>query len=313
MQDKKIKPKKQIHISIDADEDKIQLEKRRKEIREKIAKYAFNEENERLKKRAYTSFGKLILATEKTNPIYGIGTADRFNSSSGFLQNIKTHKNFPAPNAYNTTDPEFYKYKTSSKWKIGKSERKPLNTNERYSYFNHKYEEKDDLSKIPKKWNKPLYGIIGTEPRIKYNFRETTPGPGRYDPTFKNKIKYPSYYLGEKTKFNDPLYIHTGTNKNVGPGKYNIDPSDKLRSTWTNLPKYSIGNGKRKELGNKKWTKNETYYMYSSFGDQIQTKKRSEPRTKEGKSTRFIESKRGVFKSMMERQPVSIRIAMPKF
>ena len=37
MKDKKIKPKKQIHISIDADEDKIQLEKRRKEIREKIA------------------------------------------------------------------------------------------------------------------------------------------------------------------------------------------------------------------------------------------------------------------------------------
>ena len=49
------------------------------------------------------------------------------------------------------------------------------------------------------------------------------------------------------------------------------------------------------------------------MGDQIMTKKRTEGRPKEGKSTRTIEQKRGVFKSMMERQHVPVRIAMPKF
>ena len=304
--------KKPLHIIIDSDDQKL-LEKRKNEQRKKIALSAYKEEQENLKKRAYTSFGKMILAEEKTEPIYGIGTEERFGYSNGFLSNKKSNQT-PAPNAYLTTDPEKYKYKTTSKWKIGTSNRKPLSVNERYAYYNHLYSEKDDISKMKKKWNKPLGGSIGTEPRIRYNFREGNPGPGRYDPSLKlTKTKFPSYYLGERTNFNDPMIVHTGNNKNVGPGKYTISPSDKLRSTWTNFPKYSIGKGNRKPLYNKSWAKNETYYMYSSFGGQIQTRKRTEPRAKEGKSTRFGESKRGVFRSMMERQPMSIRIAMPKF
>ena len=49
------------------------------------------------------------------------------------------------------------------------------------------------------------------------------------------------------------------------------------------------------------------------MGNQVQSKKKTEEMVKIGKSTREHEKKRGMFKSMMERQPVSIKIPMPKF
>jgi hypothetical protein len=49
------------------------------------------------------------------------------------------------------------------------------------------------------------------------------------------------------------------------------------------------------------------------MGTQVQSKKKTEEMVKIGKSTREREKKRGTFKSMMERQPMSIKIAMPKF
>ena len=105
----------------------------------------------------------------------------------------------------------------------------------------------------------------------------------------------------------------TGTNPNVGPGKYKVGTADRSLSNWKNAPLYSVGKGQRRGLYNKYWQKNETYYMYSSVGEQIMTKKRTEPRPKEGRSTRAIEQKRGVFRSMMERQPMRVSIPMPKF
>ena len=53
--------------------------------------------------------------------------------------------------------------------------------------------------------------------------------------------------------------------------------------------------------------------MYSSFGNQIMTKKTTEPIQSMTKSTRDGRLKCGMFKSMMERQPTSIRIPLPKF
>ena len=46
---------------------------------------------------------------------------------------------------------------------------------------------------------------------------------------------------------------------------------------------------------------------------KCRVKKKTEEMVKIGKSTREREKKRGIFKSMMERQPATIRIAMPKF
>lgn len=264
-----------------------------------------NEEKENINKRSYTSFGKLILATEKSKPIYSIGNANRFNYSTGFRT--------PSPDTYSPPDVQNYKYKTSTKWKIGTGRRPPLSSNEKYEYYNHRYSPKDDLGTLPKQWNRTIGGSIGCAPKFKYDFREKTPGPGRYAPSLRFvRPKTPSYYVGEKTK-GSSIKLSTGTNFNVGPGKYAVGTADKTLSKWTNSPIYSVGKGKRRGLYNKYWQKNETYYMYSSVGEQIMTKKRTEPRPKEGRSTRAIEQKRGVFRSMMERQPMRVSIPMPQF
>ena len=49
------------------------------------------------------------------------------------------------------------------------------------------------------------------------------------------------------------------------------------------------------------------------MGNQVQSKKKTEEMVRIGKSTRDREKKRGVFKSTMERQPMSIKSPMPKF
>ena len=178
------------------------------------------------------------------------------------------------------------------------------------------------------------------EPRIKYDYRETVPGPGRYDPMFKYiKPHAYTYIIGEKFK-TMTLNLLTGTDNTVGPGKYDVvysfndlennknkEGKDKKRywsralrevkrnkytSVHEDAPIWSIGKDKRKGLFNKTWTKNETYELYSCVGDQIRTHKRSEPKINIGKSTREMEKIRGVFSSTMARIPAKVYIPLPK-
>jgi len=60
------------------------------------------------------------------------------------------------------------------------------------------------------------------------------------------------------------------------------------------------------------WTKNETYAVISSVGDQAMSKKTTEPKIKIGKSTRESTKKLGMFPSTMSKQPTRIRIEHPK-
>ena len=92
----------------------------------------------------------------------------------------------------------------------------------------------------------------------------------------------------------------------------NQDKVDKL-SVHKSFPVYSFQKDKRKGLNEKIWTKNESYYLYSSIGTQIMTHKPTMPIENIGKKTREKRNKTGVFKSMMERVPQSVKIPMPKF
>lgn len=225
---------------------------------------------------------------------------------------IQIPKGNPGPD-YNVPDVSKYKYSTSHKWRIGSAkQRPPLNYQEKYEYFNHVDTGKEE-EKNPKKWkNHIVGGAMNLEPRVKYDFREKTPGPGRYEPKIKSvRPKSPAYFIAEKTNASS-IKMLVGTNENVGPGKYRVE-SAKYTSKHTLYPKYTIGKDKRKPLYNKNWAKNETYYMYHSCGNQVMSKKRTEPIINVGKSTRDREKKRGTFQSMMERQPTRIRIQMPKF
>ena len=76
---------------------------------------------EEAKRRAYTSFGKLILSDEKNKPIWSLGKADRF-CKAGVDFSIPCS---PGPQ-YPPINEEIYKYKTTQKWRIGKSTRPPL-------------------------------------------------------------------------------------------------------------------------------------------------------------------------------------------
>ena len=103
---------------------------------------------------------------------------------------------------------------------------------------------------------------MSLEPRIKHDFKEGFPGPGRYEPDIANvKPKQPAYFLGEKTNYNS-LNLKTGTNDQVGPGLYDVVNSKKT-SKHVEPAKWTIGNDKRKGLNYKCWTKNETYHLYS--------------------------------------------------
>ena len=212
-----------------------------------------------------------------------------------------------------------------------------MNYNEKYEYFNHTYSEKDDLSRLPKKWDKTKGGAIALEPRIKYDYRESVPGPGRYDPSLKlTKPHSYTYFIGEKYK-TLTLNLLTGTDSVVGPGKYDVvysmndlelakDKNKKQdwgknlrevkRNKYTSIhqdpPIWSIGKDKRKGLFNKTWTKNETYEIYSSIGNQVRNYKTSEPVINIGNSTRDVEKHRGFFPATMSRIPSKVRIPFPK-
>ena len=123
---------------------------------------------------------------------------------------------------------------------------------------------------MPKKWGKTLGGSIGLEPKIKYDYRERTPGPGRYDPNIKlTRPRAYNYVIGEKLK-TLTFKILSGTNEVVGPASYKVENS-KHTSIHRDFPVWSVGKDPRKGLFNRTWTKNETYEIYSSIGDQIRT------------------------------------------
>lgn len=204
------------------------------------------------------------------------------------------------------------KYGSPPKWKIGNAKRPPLSSCERFEYYNYPYDESTDLATIPKRWNHVKGGAAALDPRIKYDFTEKVPGPGRYEPNYSTQGKrQPCYFLGMKLKSHS-LSNSTGTGINVAPWTYNPDNVCAL-SQHREFPVYTFPKGHRKGLNEKVWTKNESYYLYSSIGNQIMTHKPTMPIESFTKASRDTQNKCGVFKSMMERQPTKISIPMPKF
>ena len=198
-------------------------------------------ETEEAKRRSYTSFGKLILSDERNNPIWSLGKANRFS---------KTGLDFSVPYSpgpqYPPISEEIYKFKTGSKWIIGKSLRPPLNGIEKYSYYNFKYSEKDDLGALPKRWGKTLGGAINLEPKIKYDYRENSPGPGRYEPSFYlTKPRGFNYVFGEKLG-SFSIKNMSSTNEMVGPSSYKVEQC-KHNSRHRDFPTWSFGKDKEKD------------------------------------------------------------------
>ena len=247
----------------------------------------------------------MVLANLKTEPQYSIGKGAR----PTIYDIIKT----PGP-IYSHLKYSNIKYDKPPEWKIGTSKRSPLHSGEIYNYFKYPYDKSSDISLIPKLWENVKGGAPTLEPRIRYDFIEKVPGPGRYEPNYRSKSQCktaPSYVLGIKGTANS-LDLRTGTGKNVAPWSYDQSKVVSL-SQHPRFAKYSFQKAERRGPEQKLWTKNESYFMYSSFGNQIMNTKITEPMQSMTKSTRDGRLKCGVFKSMMERQPTSIKIPLPKF
>lgn len=224
---------------------------------------------------------------------------------------ITVSKDTPGPK-YDPPNEEQYKYRFLPTWKIGTDKRRALSIGEKYEYFNHEYDAEYDFSAKPKKWSRKVGGAFGTEARMRPNIIEGTPGPGRYEPNLtQTRPRNLAYIFGEKTS-SLSLRLLTGTNDQVGPGKYPVEKS-KYTSIHKTLPVWGFGKEKRNGLLNKVWTKTETYEKYSSVCDQIRTHKRSEPKISFTKSSREKEKIRGVFANTLENSPTRIRIPLPKF
>ena len=157
----------------------------------------------------------MVLGTLKTNPQYSIGKAQR----SPIYEIIKT----PGP-IYKHENLSNLKYDKPPSWKIGDGQRSPLYSCEIYNYYKYPYDENSDISKIPKRWEHVKGGAATLDPRIRYDFSEKVPGPGRYDPDYRSKsqiLKAPSYVLGIKGKATS-MDLRTGTGKNVAPWSYEL-------------------------------------------------------------------------------------------
>lgn len=50
-------------------------------------------------------------------------------------------------------------------------EEPPLNEIEKYDYFEHIYQKKNDFGAFPKKWNHIKKGGLPLNPNVKYSFR----------------------------------------------------------------------------------------------------------------------------------------------
>lgn len=190
--------------------------------------------------------------------MYSIGLANRFIESYGKAGKVKET---PGP-VYNQPDVTKYKYKAVNNGSIGKGKRPHLSDKEKYEYFSHLYQQKNDLSALSKKWNHIKGGGLPLDSRIKHNFRSNAPEPGRYNISLKSiKPKAPAYYIGEKI-YPSSLKLQTGTNELVGPSSYRAE-SAKTNSRHRLFPIYSFTGAKRPGLYNINWALKETYFDYS--------------------------------------------------
>ena len=103
-----------------------------------------------------------------------------------------------------------------------------------------------------------------------------------------------------------------GTNEIVGPGAYKVEKAG-FTSIHEIPPKYTMPKDKRKGLNNKVFTKNETYYLYSSCADQVYSEKTSVPKLSFSKADRDKGKKVGMVPSTMSKMPTKVRIEHPKF
>lgn len=85
---------------------------------------------------------------------------------------------------------------------------------------------------------------------------------------------------------NGSIFKKSETGPEVAPTSYEIGNRSQFHK-FDHSPKYSFGLEKRKFINRDNITKNETYFDYSSVGEQVLGTKESKPQYSFGKDIRF--------------------------
>jgi len=260
---------------------------------------------------AHTSFGKVPLSKEKTNPIYGFGTGNREKMQKVYYDeelNVPT-RNSPGPK-YQVKDN--INFKTAPNFSFGTDKRVTLGRNTKYDYYEIYDPFTDPIHS--KNYTQKNYGNtkFGTEPRLPAPEVQGTPGP-QYLPPHRPEIKKsPQYSLGVRRPQPDVLKNQVSTPGICGPGRY-VPEASAYTSYHKNSSKWTIGKGDKLGRMPKSVTKNQTYYTASSCGNQVVSSKKTKPNVKIGTASREQVSKLGSFADWMSNQPTRVRMPHPNF
>ncbi|TNV77111.1 hypothetical protein FGO68_gene16742 [Halteria grandinella] len=260
-------------------------------------------------KQAKTSFGKLPLSDEKSQPVFGFTQAKRDESDKLYLGELTKTSNIakqsPGP-VYLYQDT--IKYEQKPQWGFGTADRmgkdKP-----KYDFYENNMFLDDPLQADISRKERCKAPKIGTEPRMQLNTVETTPGP-QYLPKERLEVqKAPLYTFGFRR--GGGLKNQTATPASVGPGRY-VPEASSNPSTKQDFPRWTLPKSGRPAQDFRKPDKNQTYDTRSSIGVQPHSANRSAPCAHFGSAGREHTAKLGTFKDMMQ-GGTAVKLYHPKF
>lgn len=266
----------------------------------------------------YTSIGKMQVSNKTSAPSYGFGTSSRQKQAKVYQSEELSRTQFvgktsPGPN-YEVRDTDKFTYKNDPSWSLGKEVRNTLNTGPKHAHYTRQDVDFDPITAHNStKWNQGAtkIGLASrfTDDAGKY---KNTPGP-EYDPNVRPEIpNAPKFSLGIRrdVKGASPLILMASTPNIVGPGSY-IKQGQGNTSTMADHPEFSFPKDPKFKAQSSGIQKNQTYDTRSSMGAQTASTKKSMAQVSFGKAKKDYNT--GTFKSMMAKQPVSLRIPHPRY
>ena len=262
---------------------------------------------------ARTSFGKLPLSTEKTQPAYRVPKAHR-DDGARLYQGAEMAKadvggkTSPGP-AYAFDDQ--VKYDGMPNWSFG-TEVRVGEDKPKYDFYENALfldqPTEADLSRKPR-CRAPK---IGTEARFAAGTSDASPGPQYLPAVNRDTLAYKTsekYSLGVKR--GTALKNDTSTPASVGPGRYSPQYSA-LPSNHQTFPRWTLPKAGRPADDKRRPDRNQTYDTRSAMGAQAHSKNKSGGRAHFGTSTRRQTDRLGTFKDMMQGR-VSIKLHHAKW
>lgn len=256
-----------------------------------------------------TSFGKLPLADEKSNPVFSFSKSHRESTKKLYMgDELITSEAVVSPGPkYLVRDN--ISMRTLPKFSFGKGDRVLNGSQRKFDYFDRK-DVLSDVTTAHQSIQRTIPNVkFGTSSRFSGEFSSASPGP-IYDPKLATSAKgNGKFVLGGRHSGvqGDPLMLFTGTNALVGPGKYSPYREFGESASAPSFPK-----NMRRTLEARVTSRNQTYESHiSSLGPQIRDTKLSSRVAVFGRSTRDHLARTAVFHSLMDTQPVRVRLPHP--